>query len=107
MGLGILVMIAFKKYAFTWKGSAVAHLGAALFWLATRSVGRSIWWDVFVGFGFGNSSNWIWNLVGIYACVQALYGLLMLLDPEERKEFNIVTVAFYPKVLLKKFKRKG
>jgi len=106
MALGILVMIAFKKYAFTWQGSAVEHLGAALFWLATRSVGRSVWWDVFVGFGLGNSSNWFWNVIGVCACCHALYGLLMLLDPKERKNFNIITVAFYPKVLRRRFKWK-
>lgn len=104
MVLGVLVMVAFRKYAFTWNGSAVAHLGAALFWLATRSVCRSVWWDVFVGFGLGNSSNWVWNLIGIYACMHALYGLLMLLDKNERDKYNIFTIAFYPKTFRVRFR---
>ena len=95
--LGVLVMIAFRSYAFTPKGTAVAHLGAALFWLTGRSVGRSVWWDVFVGFDFGNSSNWIWNLLGMIACYHALRGFQLLLPPQERDDFNLFTVAFYPK----------
>ena len=103
--LGILVMIAFRKYAFTWSGSAVGHLGAALFWLAMRSVGRSVWWDGFYGFGLGNSSNWFWNVIGIYACMHALYGVLMLLDAKERAQYNVLTIAFYPRTFRVRFFR--
>jgi len=97
MALALLIMVAFRSYALTWNDRAVAHLGAALFWLSTRSLGRSVWWDVFHGFDFGNPSNWIWNLIGIYACYHALHGFRMLIPARERDKFNIITVAFYPR----------
>lgn len=97
--LGLLLMRAFAPYAFVIHGSAVRHLGAALFWMATRSVCRSVWWDFFHGFGFGNSSNWIWNLMGVYATYHALRGFYLLVPIAERKNYNILTVAFYPRRL--------
>lgn len=101
--LGILVMLAFRRFAFVWATSAVGHFGAALFWLSARSVGRSIWWDVFGGFGFGIDSNWVWNLIGIAACYHALKGIHLLLPPKERRHYTILTVAFYPHRLWRRF----
>ena len=94
--LGLMVMRAFAPYALKLTGTSTVHLGAALFWLSARGVGRSIWWDVFVGFGLGNSSNWIWNLMSIYATYHALKGFHLLLSPEERRHYSLLTVAFYP-----------
>ena len=99
--MGCLLMIAFRNYAFVMVqrhvASSVSYLGAALFWLAARSVGRSVWWDFFGGFGLGNASNWIWNLMGILACYCALKGFHLLLPTSERWRYTIWTVAFYPR----------
>lgn len=97
VALGVLVMIAFRKYAVTMKGTAVAHLGAALFLFTFQLVARLIWWDVFHGFGLGISSNWIWNILGLIACYHALRGFQLLLPEEDRKNFNIFTAVFYPR----------
>lgn len=105
--LALLIMVAFRGYAFTWNATAVAHLGAALFWLSARSFGRSVWWDLFHGFDMGNTSNWVWNLIGIYACCHALHGFRMLLPVKERDKWNIMTVSFYPKEFRIKLFRKG
>ncbi|MFC6585945.1 hypothetical protein ACFQDZ_00795 [Sulfitobacter pacificus] len=99
---GLLVMRTFAPYAFRVRGHATVHLGAALFWLAARGVGRSVWWDFFQGFDLGNSSNWFWNLMSLYATYHALRGFLLLLGPEEREDYNILTVAFYPRRLWKR-----
>ena len=96
---GVLVMIAFRAHAITRKGTAVAHLGAALFWLSALTVGRMIWWDVFQGFGLGIQTNLFWNTLGLIALLHALRGFHALLPDEDRKNFNIITAVFYPRRL--------
>jgi|GEM_PF-3182008 len=105
--MGVLGMITFRRYIFVLRGSATAHLGAALFWLMFRAIGRSVWWDFFYGFGLSNSSNWVWNLIAIYALWHALSGFRMSLRPEDREYYNFLTVAFYPRrcALLFKLRR--
>lgn len=104
--LGFLVMRAFWPYAFQLRMTAVGHLGAALFWLTGRSVGRSIWWDVFEGFGLGISTNWIWNALGIIACYHALKGFYLLLPDADRGDYNMLTAAFYPRRLWRRLRDK-
>lgn len=96
LGFGLLLMWAFRRYAFRLTGSVTVHLGAALFWMFFRSTGRSIWWDFFNGFGFGNTSNWIWNLIGLYASYHALKALHMLIPDKDRARYTLLTAPFYP-----------
>jgi len=94
--LGIILMWAFRRYMFVLRGSITQHLGAALFWVNARSSGRSIWWDFFYGFDMGNSSNWIWNLIGLYVSYHSMKALHMLIPARDRASYNIFTAAFYP-----------
>jgi len=105
--LGVLVMIAFSRYALRLSGSATMHLGAALFWFAARGVGRSVWWDSFEGFSFGNAANWVWNMVGLYAAYHALLGFKKLLPVFEQQFYSIVTAPFYPRRLWRRWKGKA
>jgi len=94
--LGMMLMWAFRRYVFVLHGSVTQHLGAAMFWVNVRSSGRSIWWDFFGGFDLGNSSNWIWNLIGLYVSYHALKALHMLIPSTYRSQYNLLTAAFYP-----------
>lgn len=94
--LGVMLMWAFRRYVFVLRGSVTQHLGAAMFWVNVRSSGRSIWWDLFGGFDLGNSSNWVWNLIGLYVSYHALKALHMLIPETDRGHHNLFTAAFYP-----------
>lgn len=108
LALGVLVLYAFRSYAVVWRRkTATPHLGAAIWWLVMRSVCRSIWWDFFQGFDLGNSSNWMWNLMGIYACWHGLRGFYLALPAKYRKRYNILTAPFYPKRLENLFFLRG
>jgi hypothetical protein len=97
--LGTLVMVAFRHYSYRTGGQATAHLGAAIFWMAFQFVARSVWWDVFNGFGLGNPSNVVWNAFAAYAAYRALRGMTLLIPEEDQGKYNIFTVAFYPRRL--------
>tara|TARA_R110000744_G_scaffold326330_2_gene432083 strand:- start:745 stop:1110 length:366 start_codon:yes stop_codon:yes gene_type:complete len=94
--LGFMLMWAFRRYALVLRGNVTQHLGAALFWVNVRSSGRSVWWDFFNGFDLGNSSNWIWNLIGLYVSYHAMKTLHMLIPASDRPRYNLFTAVFYP-----------
>ena len=105
--LSVLMMVAFRGYALTWSNRTVDHLGAALFWLATQALGRAVWWDLFGGFGLGETANWFWNLMAIYACYHALKGFYLLIPVNERARYNILTAPFYPRNLWRSLRDRG
>jgi hypothetical protein len=100
--VGILVMVSFRHYALRFCGPANIHFGIAIFWMAFQFVARSVWWDWFNGFGLGNPSNVVWNAFAWYAGYQALKGYMLLIPPQDRNNYNILTVAFYPHRLWRK-----
>ena len=100
--LGGLLMWAFRRYALTLHGTITQHFGAAMFWVNVTVTGRSIWWDFFVGFGFGNVSNWVWNLIGLYVSYHALKALYLLIPTYARDNYNLITCVFYPYRLRRK-----
>ncbi len=95
--INMLLMWAFRAYATRGRDRAVAHLGCFVFWVCLRAAGRSIWWDGFTGFGLGNPSNVIWHLMMIYAGYHGLMGFYLLIPAAERKKYNLLTAAFYPR----------
>ena len=94
--LGVMLMWAFRRYATTTCGTVTQHLGAAMFWVNVQTSGRSLWWDFFNGFDLGNTSNWMWNLIGLYVSYHALKALHMLIPAKDRESYNLLTAAFYP-----------
>ena len=102
----LLVLIAFRSYALRRPVGATAYIGTGMFWIVFSSFGRSVWWDIFMGFGLGNQSNVIWNSIGLLGGVAALHGFLLLLPKEDQDKYNILTVAFYPRRLWRRLDRK-
>jgi len=107
MVMGVLVMIATRRFWFVWRGSATEHVGAALFWISAVNVSRSLWWDFGGGFGLGIGYNLAFNMMVLVAFTHALHGIVLLLPEAERKNYNILTVAFYPRKLRIRRDRKG
>ena len=94
--ISLSLCVAFRRYAWVYRGNATRHLGAAMFWLNFAIVGRSLWWDLAHGFGLGIASNAIWAAIVAYGSLHALKALHLLLPPEDQQAWNLFTVAFYP-----------
>ncbi len=113
--LMVLVMIAFRRSAFNFNGQAIHHIMAGVFWIVTASVFRGLFWDIVpevMGredfrdmiriFSPSTWPNILFYLMKGLAGIRFLYGFWLLLPEEDRKNYNIITAAFYPKRLFKK-----
>jgi hypothetical protein len=114
--LAILIgTLAVRAYypLFTFKPShSVEHGRVGLFILVFALLARLVYWDVAqhvvgwmlpgnpwastIGSSVGRIVNTIFNLLCIYGFYHILTAVLLLVDEDERSDWNFLTVAFYP-----------
>lgn len=108
----VLVLIAFRRSAMKIGGSGVHHIMAGVFWIITASLARGFFWDIapmivtrevfyqFTGMFYPNTwPNIFFHMIQFVAGMRLMYGFWLMLPEEDRKDYNIITAAFYPKKL--------
>ena len=108
----VLVLIAFRRSAMKIGGSGVHHIMAGVFWIITASLVRGFFWDIgpvivsrevfyqFTGMFYPNTwPNIFFHMIQLVAGIRLMYGFWLMLPEEDRKDYNIITAAFYPKKL--------
>lgn len=114
-----LVMWAFRRHALSTEDSVLTDLVAGIFWLATAIALRGLWWDAapwVLGQELMRStylgSNWpniLFDVIVAMAALRLLRGFLLMIPDEDRKHYNILTAALYPRRVYLKLtaQRKG
>lgn len=108
----VLVLIAFRRSAMKIGGTGIHHIMAGVFWIITASLVRGVFWDAlpeivgrevfyqFTGMFYPNTwPNIFFYGIMAVAGIRLMYGFWLMLPEEDRKDYNIITAAFYPKKL--------
>lgn len=111
-----LVMWAFRRHALSTEDTALTDLVAGIFWLAAAIVLRAAWWDgvqAVLGreafralYGGGTWPNMVFHCIVIVASWRLLRGFWLMIPPEDRGHYQVLTAAFYPQRIRLRFSRK-